>query len=59
MEPSEQTAEEVSEDAAPAVAYPPRYRHKERAGFTTNKGRGQSKARRRMARASRRKNRKG
>lgn len=47
------------QDAGPAVAFPPRYRHKERAGFTTNKGRGQTKARRRMARASRRKNRKG
>lgn len=59
MEPNEQTAAEVSEEAAPAVVFPPRYRQKERAGYTTNKGRGQTKARRRMARASRRKNRKG
>ena len=45
--------------ATPVKVYPQRYRRKERAGFTTNKGRGQTKARRRMAKTSRRKNRKG
>ena len=53
-----EVVEEVMEEMTPEEASKQTKKGKTRAGFTTNKGRGTSKARRKMARQSRKMNRK-
>ena len=55
----EQTGAQGEPDAAVGRKPFPKEKTHTRAGFTTHKGQGESKARRRMAKASRRKNRRG